>query len=122
MCFNEKSNCYWWWYRRVRLLKQGFQVELFEKNNSLGGKVNLLKYHDFKFDLTASLLMIPKDYIEIFDFCNKNYKDYFSIYPLNKLYKVFYFDNTNYSFSTNISLFVILFIVLQRDDILVEKL
>lgn len=87
----------------ARLLKQGFQVELFEKNNSLGGKVNLLKYHDFKFDLTASLLMIPKDYIEIFDFCNKNYKDYFSIYPLNKLYKVFYFDNTNYSFSTNIS-------------------
>ena len=50
----------------ARLLHKGFKVELYEKNNSIGGKTNTLKLGDFKFDLTASLLMIPNDYIDIF--------------------------------------------------------
>lgn len=85
----------------ARLLKDGFKVELYEKNNSLGGKVNLLTHDNFKFDLTASLLMIPDDYTDIFKYCGKNYKDYFSLAPINPLYKVFYYDNTNYTFSTH---------------------
>lgn len=86
----------------ARLLNKGFKVELYEKNSSLGGKTNLLKHSDFKFDLTASLLMIPKDYTELFSDCNKNYKDYFSMIPINPLYNVFYYDGTNYTFSTNL--------------------
>ena len=86
----------------ARLLNDGFNVDLYEKNKSLGGKINSLKHDNFKFDLTGSILMIPKDYIEIFNYCNKNYKDYFSLIPLNDLYKVFYYDNTNYTFSTNL--------------------
>ena len=86
----------------ARLLNDGFKVELYEKNKSLGGKINALKHDNFKFDLTGSILMIPKDYIELFDYCNKNYRDYFSLIPLNDLYKVFYYDNTNYTFSTNL--------------------
>ncbi|MDU2291520.1 MAG: phytoene desaturase family protein [Clostridium celatum] len=85
----------------ARLLHKGFKVELYEKNNSIGGKTNTLKLGDFKFDLTASLLMIPNDYIDIFKYCNKDYKDYFSLIPINPLYKVFYDDGTNYSFSTS---------------------
>ena len=86
----------------ARLLHNGFKVDLYEKNKFLGGKINCLKYSNFKFDLTASLLMMPNDYIEIFNYCNKNYKDYFSIVPLNTLYKVFYYDDTNYSFKTDL--------------------
>ena len=58
----------------ARLLKDGFNVDLYEKNKSLGGKISQVKFADFKFDLTASLLMIPNDYTEIFSYCNKNYK------------------------------------------------
>ena len=86
----------------ARLLKDGFNVDLYEKNKSLGGKISQVKFADFKFDLTASLLMIPNDYTEIFSYCNKNYKDYFSFIPLNNLYKVFYYDNTNYTFQTDL--------------------
>lgn len=46
--------------------------------------------------------MMPNDYIDIFSYCNKDYRDYFSIIPLNTLYKVFYYDNTNYSFKTDL--------------------
>lgn len=86
----------------ARLLHDGFNVKLYEKTSSLGGKINVLKEKDFTFDLTASLLMIPKDYIEIFRYCGKNYKDYFTITPIKDLYNVFYHDKTNYTFSTNL--------------------
>ena len=74
----------------ARLLNDGFNVDLYEKNKSLGGKINSLKHDNFKFDLTGSILMIPKDYIEIFNYCNKNYKDYFSLIP-PLLFNLLYF-------------------------------
>ena len=39
----------------ARLLQYGFDVEVFEKNNTIGGKTNFIKYKDFKFDLTSSV-------------------------------------------------------------------
>ncbi|MBW6409520.1 phytoene desaturase family protein [Clostridium weizhouense] len=87
----------------ARLLSKGFEVEILEKNLTIGGKTNLLEYGGFKFNLTASLLMFYTDYIEIFKYCNKNYKDYFSLIPLKTLYKVFYYDNTTYNFDSELS-------------------
>ncbi|AWK51945.1 phytoene desaturase [Clostridium beijerinckii] len=87
----------------ARLLSKGFKVKIFEKNLIIGGKTNLLSHDDFKFDLTASLLMFYKDYIEIFDYCNKNYKNYFSLIPLNPLYKVFFNDQSVYKFPNDLS-------------------
>ena len=39
----------------ARLLQYGFKVEIFEKNNTIGGKTNFIQYKNFKFDLTASI-------------------------------------------------------------------
>lgn len=86
----------------ARLLNQGYDVEIFEKNLSTGGKTNFFKYKDFKFDLTASLILFPDDYKEIFRYCNKDYKNYFKMIPLDKLYKVFYSDLTSYSFYSDL--------------------
>lgn len=47
----------------ARLLHDGFKVDIW-KNNFLGDKINCIKYYNFKFDLTASLLMMPDDYIK----------------------------------------------------------
>ena len=33
----------------ARLLKDGFNVDLYEKNKSLGGKISQVKFADFKF-------------------------------------------------------------------------
>lgn len=87
----------------ARLLSKGFRVKIFEKNSIIGGKTNLLNHNHFKFDLTASLLMFYKDYIELFDYCDKNYKNYFSLIPLNPLYKVFFNDQSVYKFSSDLS-------------------
>ena len=84
----------------ARLLNDGYHVEIYEKNSTCGGKTNFIKFKDFKFDLTASLIMFPNDYIEIFNYCLKDYKDYFNMIPLDKLYSVFYYDKNKYDFFT----------------------
>ena len=50
----------------ARLLQYGFEVEIFEKNNTIGGKTNFIEFKDFKFDLTASIMMFPENYIDLF--------------------------------------------------------
>lgn len=87
----------------IRLLNKGYSVTLLEKNEKLGGKINIIKNDEFKFDLTASILMTPKSYIDIFKESGKDYNDYFKIQKLDPIYKVFYHDKTccNYYSDTN---------------------
>lgn len=82
----------------VRLLSKGFKVTILEKEPTVGGKVNRKEIKDFNFDLTASILMTPKVYTDIFEELGKNYKDYFEMIRLEPIYNVFYADNTQYSF------------------------
>lgn len=81
----------------VRLLSKGFKVTILEKEPTVGGKVNRKEIKDFNFDLTASILMTPKVYTDIFKDLGKNYKDYFEMIRLEPIYNVFYADKTQYS-------------------------
>ncbi|MBN1042020.1 phytoene desaturase [Clostridium botulinum] len=87
----------------ARLLSKGFNVTVLEKNSIIGGKTNFFEINGFKFNLTASLIMFFRDYTEVFEYCNKNYKDYFSLIPIETLYRVFYSDNSIYDFSNKFS-------------------
>ena len=85
----------------IRLLVQNngnINVTIIEKEQNVGGRVNTLEKDGFTFDLTASLLINPLSYTEIFKYAGKNYKDYFNIKKLDTLYKVFYSDGTIYEF------------------------
>lgn len=82
----------------IRLLSKGYTVTLLEKNEKLGGKINIIENSQFKFDLTASVVMTPKIYTDIFNDVGKNYKDYFKLHKLDPIYKVFYHDKTCYNY------------------------
>lgn len=82
----------------VRLLCNGFKVTILEKQPSVGGKVNIKEINDFKFDLTASILMTPHIYTDIFKYAGRNYEDYFELIDIDPIYNVFYPDSTKYSF------------------------
>lgn len=73
----------------VRLLINGFDVDIFEKNSKIGGKVNIIEYKDFKIDSSASIFMLPKPYLELFKYAKKNYNDYIDLIELKTLYKIF---------------------------------
>ncbi|MBE6046992.1 MAG: phytoene desaturase [Clostridium sp.] len=88
----------------ARLLYKGFDVVIYEKNSRIGGKTSIIKSGNFKFDLTASIAMMPEDLINTFKYCGKNYKNYFSLTPLTPLYRCFYYDNSFYDFHSDFSL------------------
>ena len=77
----------------VRLLCNGFKVTILEKQSSVGGKVNIKQVNDFKFDLTASILMTPHIYTDIFKYAGRNYEDYFELINIDPIYSVFYPEN-----------------------------
>lgn len=86
----------------VRLLSRGFQVTILEKEDTIGGKVNRKEVNGFKFDLTASILMTPHIYTDIFTYAGRDYRDYFEIFNLDSIYNVFYSDKTNYLFCSDL--------------------
>ena len=86
----------------VRLLSQGFDVKVYEKNSSIGGKVNRFTCNDFTFDLTASIMMMPSAYDEVFHWAEKKSEDYLEYIWLDPLYRVFYSDRTFFDFSSDI--------------------
>jgi phytoene desaturase len=87
----------------VRLLSRGYEVKIFEKEASIGGKIQSLKAGDFNFDLTASILMTPLVYQELFTWANKDYMDYLDFIKLDPNYRVHYEDGTNIDFSSNLA-------------------
>jgi len=54
-----------------RLARMGFSVTIFEKNDLVGGKVNLIEANGYKFDTGASLLTMKHVLEDLFNFCGK---------------------------------------------------
>jgi phytoene desaturase len=86
----------------VRLLSRGYEVKIYEKEERIGGKVNIIEEDDFCFDLTASILMRPDEYKEVFSFANKNWEDYLQFIRVDPMYRVNYADGSRYDFSSDL--------------------
>lgn len=86
----------------LRLLKNGYEVVIYEKNEKIGGRVNIIETETFNFDLSASILMMPDSYKEIFLYINKNYMDYLEFIEIDPTYKLFSADKT-IDFNNNFS-------------------
>ncbi|MGL5312997.1 MAG: phytoene desaturase family protein [Peptostreptococcaceae bacterium] len=86
----------------IRLLNKGYDVTIIEKEETIGGKFNIRWYDKFRFDLTASILMTPKIYTDIFKECKKDYRDYFNLIKLDPLYKVNYYDGSKINFYSDL--------------------
>lgn len=86
----------------IRLLNKGFKVIILEKENTLGGKVNKKEKNGFRFDLTASILMTPNIYTDIFKDVGKDYRDYIELIKLDPIYKVNYYDGSEYNFYSDL--------------------
>jgi len=78
----------------LRLLKNGYEVVIYEKNKKIGGRVNILETKNFNFDLSASILMMPDSYKEVFSYIGKSYTDYLEFIEIDPTYKLFSGDKT----------------------------
>ncbi len=78
----------------IFLSKNGYKVEIFEKNSGAGGRCGQIIRDGHRFDLGATMLMMPGIYREVFDSLGINLFDRKEIKPLDDLYKI-YFDNND---------------------------
>ena len=66
----------------IRLQNQGYQVEIYEKNDQVGGKMYQIKEQGFVFDVGPTIVMMPDIYREVFLECGKNPEEYI---PMEKV-------------------------------------
>ena len=76
----------------IRLGAMGFDVEVFEKNAQVGGRVGRLEENGFTFDTGPSLLLMTDTYRELFDFAGRDLDDYVGLIPLDGQYRVNFGD------------------------------
>ena len=74
----------------IRLANRGYDVNVYEKNSSPGGKAGSLNNSGFRFDTGPSLLTMPFVIEELFSSVNENIEDYISLKKLEVLCRYFY--------------------------------
>ena len=76
----------------ISLKQAGYDVEVFEKNAQIGGKLNVLKERGYTFDLGPSILTLPHIFERLFERSGKKMADYFSIRALRPHWRNFFED------------------------------
>ncbi len=77
------------------LARDGYDVTIFEKNASIGGRARQLKKEGFTFDMGPTWYWMPDVFEKFFSDFNKSSSNYYSLEKLNPAYQV-YFDKEDY--------------------------
>jgi phytoene desaturase len=85
----------------IYLVKKGYSVSVFEKNSAPGGRCGQLIREGHRFDLGATMLMMPAIYREIFESLGIPLFENTDIKPLDNLYKIYFDNNDVIAFSSD---------------------
>jgi phytoene desaturase len=85
----------------IYLAKNGYNVSVFEKNQTAGGRCGQLIRDGHRFDLGATMLIMPGIYREIFESLGIPLFEDANIKPLKNLYKIYFDNNDVLTFSTD---------------------
>jgi phytoene desaturase len=76
------------------LAKEGFDVTIYEKNGTVGGRARQLIRDGFTFDMGPSWYWMPDIFDRFFADFNKKTSDYYQLDKLSPAYKIFFEDDT----------------------------
>ncbi|MCI5072059.1 NAD(P)/FAD-dependent oxidoreductase [bacterium] len=76
----------------IALRSHGYHVDLYEKNNHLGGKLNQLEKDGFTFDLGPSIFTLPQYFRSLFQRAGKNFDDYVKLTAVKPHWRNFFED------------------------------
>ncbi len=85
----------------VYLANSGYNVTVFEKNSTPGGRCGQLIREGHRFDLGATMLIMPKIYHEVFNSLGIKLEEGSDIIPLENLYQIYFDDGNEIAFTTN---------------------
>lgn len=78
----------------IMLKINGFDVEIFEKNEKIGGKLNLITEKGYTFDLGPSILTLPQYFRKLFEASGRDMSDYLTIQKVRPHWRNFFEDGT----------------------------
>jgi len=84
------------------LAKAGYQVEVFEKNKTIGGRAGQLKKDGFVFDTGPSWYLMPEVFAHYFDLFDISADKELGIQRLSPSYKVFFEKNDPITITSNL--------------------
>jgi len=78
----------------ISLRQAGYEVDLYEKNSRIGGKLNLLEAQGYTFDMGPSILTLPHLFERLFERSGKTMADYIPIRTVRPHWRNFFEDGT----------------------------
>lgn len=85
----------------IYLAQQGFTVRVYEKNAGPGGRCGQIIREGHRFDLGATIYLMPEIYRKVFKSLGITPEESFTSVPLESLYKVYFPDNIHIEFTTD---------------------
>lgn len=101
----------------IRLQNQGYDVEVYEKENIPGGKMHQIKTEGYTFDVGPTLVMMPSIYEELFHLANRNPEDYIPMVKLDPMYDVYFKGEPYRHYSLNSDLIDLMKMAETKGDI-----
>jgi phytoene desaturase len=85
----------------IYLSREGFDVTVYEKNSFSGGRCGQIIRDGHRFDLGATIFLMPEIYKKVFKSLGLTIDDCFESTPLSTLYTMHFGDGTTLAFSTD---------------------
>lgn len=87
----------------IRLAHNGFDVDLFEQNNHLGGKVSEIRSHGYRFDTGPSVITLINYIRDLFVDSGESIDDYMEFVKIEPISRNFFSDGTLFDLSSDIN-------------------
>jgi len=85
----------------ILLAKKGFNVTIYEKNEVAGGRCGQIIHEGHRFDLGATMLLMPGVYKEVFGKLGMDFEKILQPVKLDELYRLYFDNGSQISFTTD---------------------
>ena len=85
----------------VRLQAQGYQVDLFEARDQLGGRAYVYRQDGFTFDGGPTVVTAPFLFDEIFAAAGRKTEDYVKVVPIDPFYRIEFHDGRHFEYNND---------------------
>lgn len=72
----------------IHLARRGWRVDILERNDRSGGRMDLIEQNGFRIDMGPSMLMMPEVVEQIFAACERDMRDYLTLQRVSPAYRV----------------------------------
>lgn len=85
----------------IKLAGNGFDVTVYEKNSAPGGRASQLVRDGHRFDLGATIFLMPEIYRDAFAGMGINLDEFIEFIPMDTLYQLYFDDGSILDFTTD---------------------